>query len=73
MGASTISVGHGTNPLKKVASTRMLQQATHDQKNVTHLLMRRVSKNCVLTPDHLMMISDLSIYIYRVRILTESL
>ncbi|KAL8205058.1 hypothetical protein R6Q57_010681 [Mikania cordata] len=41
MGASTISVGHGMNPLRKVASTRMLQQATHGQSNVTHLLMKR--------------------------------
>lgn len=41
VGASTISVGQGTNPLRKVASARMLQQATSGQKNVTHLLMRR--------------------------------
>ncbi|XP_035834787.1 uncharacterized protein LOC110887015 isoform X3 [Helianthus annuus] len=41
VGASTISVGQGTNPLRKVASARMLQQATDGQKNVTHLLMRR--------------------------------
>ncbi|KAK9053434.1 hypothetical protein SSX86_030068 [Deinandra increscens subsp. villosa] len=43
VGASTISVGHGTNPLRKVASARMLQQATatDGQKNATHLLMRR--------------------------------
>ncbi|KAD5802908.1 hypothetical protein E3N88_14268 [Mikania micrantha] len=40
VGASTISVGHGTNPLRKVASARMLQQAT-DKKNITHLLSRR--------------------------------
>lgn len=45
MGSSTISVGKGTNPLRKVASARMLQQATDGQKNVTHLLMRTVS-NC---------------------------
>lgn len=43
VGASTISVGHGANPLRKVASARMLQQATGGQKNATHLLMRRVS------------------------------
>ncbi|KAI3684030.1 hypothetical protein L1987_84552 [Smallanthus sonchifolius] len=41
VGASTISVGHGANPLRKVSSTRKLQQATHGQENVTHLLMRR--------------------------------
>ncbi|MFS7909478.1 putative vacuolar protein sorting-associated protein [Helianthus anomalus] len=41
VGASTISVGHGTNPLRKVASARMLQQASHGQENVTHLLVRR--------------------------------
>ncbi|XP_071698618.1 uncharacterized protein [Rutidosis leptorrhynchoides] len=41
VGASTISVGHGANPLRKVASTRMLQQATDGQKNITHLLMRK--------------------------------
>nr|XP_043635621.1 uncharacterized protein LOC122606820 [Erigeron canadensis] len=41
VGASTISAGHGANPLRKVASARMLQQATDGQKNVTHLLMRR--------------------------------
>ncbi|KAI3512412.1 hypothetical protein L1887_19727 [Cichorium endivia] len=41
VGASTISVGHGANPLKKLASTRMLQQATGGQKAATHLLMRR--------------------------------
>lgn len=41
VGASTISVGHGANPLRKVASARMLQQATDGQKNATHLLMRR--------------------------------
>ena len=44
VGASTISVGHGANPLRKVASARMLQQATEGQKNATHLLMRRVSE-----------------------------
>ncbi|KAI3743658.1 hypothetical protein L1987_61369 [Smallanthus sonchifolius] len=41
VGASTISVGHGANPLRKVASARMLQQETGGQKDVTHLLMRR--------------------------------
>ncbi|KAL7618287.1 hypothetical protein Lser_V15G01600 [Lactuca serriola] len=41
VGASTISVGHGANPLRKLASTRMLQQATGGQKAATHLLMRR--------------------------------
>ncbi|KAJ9559357.1 hypothetical protein OSB04_013971 [Centaurea solstitialis] len=41
VGASTISVGHGANPLRKVASARMLQHATDGQKNVTHLLTRR--------------------------------
>lgn len=43
VGATTISVGHGTTPLRKVASAKMLQQASHGQENVTHLLMRRVS------------------------------
>ena len=43
VGASIISVGDGANPLRKVASARMLQQAMDGQKNVTHLLMRKVS------------------------------
>ncbi|XP_076932508.1 uncharacterized protein LOC143598077 [Bidens hawaiensis] len=41
VGATTISGGHGTTPLRKVASAKMLQQAFHGQENVTHLLMRR--------------------------------
>ena len=44
MGASSFSVGHGVNTLKKVASVRMLQQLPDDQHIVSYPLRKKVSE-----------------------------
>lgn len=44
MGASSFSVGHGANPLKKVASVKMLHQASEVQNIAAYPLRRTVSR-----------------------------
>lgn len=44
VGASSFSVGHGANPLKKVASVKMLNQASEVQNIAAYPLRRTVSR-----------------------------
>ncbi|XP_074383059.1 uncharacterized protein LOC141724723 isoform X2 [Apium graveolens] len=62
VGASSFSVGHGANPLKKVASVKMLNQASEVQNIAAYPLRRTVSSGSDDIHSHSSLVASTSYF-----------